>query len=147
MGARLVTPAAVDRHAFRRHVELLSEHLRATYRLGVETRWNNFIFLTGGGVEASFYRGDVREHFVRCRLHFPDEDATLDVDLWAYADRLHVYEQFRPISGIKDDHDQYRFIGSPFQVLEAVIFLAAECGPLLDGDPEAIAAAVELMRN
>ena len=138
----------VDREDFRRHVERLSRRLCGLYGLRVEPRWDNFVDLTGPGPIVRFYRGDVRDCFVHCRLHLPHGDGKkTEVDLWLYANRLGLSERYRPTSGIEETTDDYRFVGSPFQVLEAVIFLAAECGPLLDGDPEAIAAAVELMRN
>ncbi len=129
--------------SFRSHIEALSHALREKYELKIENARddsNEFVTLVNDFVAIKFFAGWPRDPYVDVSISYVKQnlpEKTKSFELWRfidYVDGWHFFPVTWP-SGkndlAPDRNSDYSFVGSPFQILETLSFLAAFAEHLL----------------
>ena len=127
---------------FFRHVERLTAKFRRAHGLAVERNPRvGWVELTGNPVVVRFDRGHSRAPHVHCWLIAPGAagDRRLTLEWYNFARALGVFDVYCVAANSDYDMSDLRYEGSPVEVAQIAIFLAACCGPLFDGEPDATA--------
>ena len=135
--------------SFKEHIEYLSTHLRSKYDMVLEETPEGNVGLRNDVVVIKFHEGNDREPYVGLSISYLDS-SILGQEKWFlledYVSYLGAREAFFPVSSLEENRQPYYYnIGSPFQILEIVIFLTLHSELLLKGNCEKVQAFMEWM--
>ena len=139
---------------FLEHANYLSRYLRERYDLTIRSLPDGDVELKNEVLRMRIFPGWPKDPYVHVTLYFSDPTIVgrhASFELWRYIRYRSAWASF-PTTWHWDGQRQqrsrdkaYSFVGSPFLLLEAFVFLGTQCQPLFEPDRSHLRAFADWM--